>query len=153
MPLPNAIERFRRLDLRQRAWLIVFLGALPAVKLSLRYQGYARTRALVERWTRSENTRKPSRKDVIAADQLARVAQIAGRRGVVKATCLPQALMVYAAVRRRGLEPTFQIGVRKADSKFEAHAWIELAGHPLAQPDIDHVRLPLDALAQTHLKG
>lgn len=144
MPLPHAVQRLRQLDLRQRAWLIVFLGALPVIKASLRLRGYARTREMVERWSERTDKRRPSRMDVIAADQLARIAQIAGRRGIVEATCLPQALAVYAAIRRRGLEPVFHIGVRKSDTKFEAHAWVELAEYPLAQPELDHVRLPLD---------
>jgi hypothetical protein len=146
MPLPRALQRFQQLDLRQRAWLIVFLGALPVIKASLRLRGYARTREMVERWTEHAGKRRPSRMDVIAADQLARLAQIAGRRGLVKATCLPQALAVYAAVRRRGLDPVFHIGIKKSDQKFEAHAWVELAEYPLAQPELDHLRLPLDRM-------
>lgn len=143
MPLLNALERFRQLDRRQRIWLIVFLGTLPLLKASLQLRGYVRTREMVERWTEPAAKRRPSRTDVIAAEQLARIAQIAGRRGLVKATCLPQALAVYGAIRRRGLEPVFHIGVRKTEAKFEAHAWVELAEHPLAQPALDHRRLPL----------
>ena len=87
--------------------------------------------------------RAPSKRDVIAANDLAQLAQIAGRRGFGRATCLPQALAVYGAIRRRGLTPVIQIGVRKHNGSFEAHAWVELAGIALAQNDLNHTPLPL----------
>jgi hypothetical protein len=143
MSISHALRRWRDLDGRQRAWLVVFVAVLPVIRLSLRTRGYTRTRATVERWTRNAGIRKPSRRDLQSAEDLARLAQIAGRRGVTVATCLPQALAVYAAIRRRGLAPALQIGVRKQDDRFEAHAWVELAGIPLAQPGLDHTPLPL----------
>jgi hypothetical protein len=143
MSISHAIRRWRDLDGRQRAWLVVFVAVLPLLRLSLRTRGYTRTRATVERWTSAAGTRQPSRRDLQSAEDLARLAQIAGRRGVTVATCLPQALAVYAAIRRRGLAPALQIGVRKQDDRFEAHAWVELAGVPLAQPGLDHTPLPL----------
>jgi len=139
MSILHAIRRWRVLDRRQRAWLIVFVAALPALRLSLKLRGYRRTRSLIDQWwTVSAPVRQPSRRDVQAADDLAQLAQIAGRRGLTVATCLPQALAVYAAVRRRGLAPALQIGVRKHDNRFEAHAWVELGGTSLAQPELDH---------------
>lgn len=134
----RSIRRWRELDQRQRGWLAVFVAMLPLVRLSLRIRGFERTRALIERLTKRANQRQPSRRDLISADNLARLAQIAGRRGVLVAKCLPQALAVYGAIRRRGLDPVLQIGVRKKEGSFEAHAWVELAGFPLAQPSLDH---------------
>lgn len=143
MSILHVIRRWRELKGRQQAWLAVFVVVLPLVRLSLRTRGYARTRAWVERWSAKAHQRLPSRLDVHAADELARLAGIAGHRGVIAATCLPQALAVYGAIRRRGLAPSLQIGVRKLEGNFEAHAWVELAGIALAQPDLDHKPLPL----------
>jgi hypothetical protein len=149
MSILRSIRRWRDLDRRQRAWLVTFVAMLPLLRLSLRTQGFARTRAYVERWTRQAGQRQPARDDVLAADDLARLALIAGRRGVTEVTCLPQALAVYGTIRRRGLAPQLRIGVRKVDGNFEAHAWVELAGIALAQPSLNHRPLPLPHAAGT----
>jgi hypothetical protein len=143
MPISHLIRRWGDLNGRQRAWLAFFAAALPLLRLSLRTRGYSDTREWVERWTASGGQRQPSRADVQGANDLARLAQIAGRRGVVAASCLPQALAVYGALRRRGLAPELRIGVRKQDGRFEAHAWVELAGIALSQPNLDHTPLAL----------
>jgi hypothetical protein len=43
-------------------------------------------------------------------------------------TCLADAAVAYAMLRRRGYEPCLRIGVRRGGSKLEAHAWIECSG-------------------------
>lgn len=143
MPLLHILQRLKQLDAKHRAWLCVFVVALPLIRLCLHLRGYARTRAFFDSITAVAPSRHPARNDIETAEQLARIAQVAGRRGFLPATCLPQAIAVYAALRRRGLDPVLQIGVRKANSQFEAHAWVELSGHPLAQPALDHQPLPL----------
>lgn len=143
----HALRRWRALYARQRAWLVVFVAALPLLRLSLRVRGYARTLAMIEAWTRCARTRTASDRELQAAAELARLARIAGRRGLVTAACLPQALAVYAAIRRRGLAPALRIGVRKPGGGFEAHAWVELDGVALDQPHLDHQPLPIPPAA------
>ncbi|MEM6731375.1 MAG: lasso peptide biosynthesis B2 protein [Myxococcota bacterium] len=45
-------------------------------------------------------------------------------------TCLFRSLAAYGALRRLGHRPGFVLGVRSRDGTLEAHAWIELDGHP-----------------------
>lgn len=139
----QAIRNWRALGRRQRVWLVMFVGILPLVRLSLRTRGFARTLSWVDRCTVQAGARLPSQHDLLAANELALLAQVAGRRGVAKVNCLPQALAVYGAIRRRGLAPSLRIGVRKTGATFEAHAWVELGGHPLAQPELDYKPMPL----------
>lgn len=122
---------------------MALLVALPILRVALRSVGYTRTRNAIARWTARHPKRAPSRRDMETAESLAELAKIAGRRAPLAATCLPQALAVHAVLRRRGLDPELRIGVRKADERFEAHAWVELAGSPLAQPGLDHQPLPI----------
>jgi hypothetical protein len=139
----GAWRRFVALDWRERRLLMALLVALPILRVALRRVGYTRTRAAIERWTGRHPKRAPSRRDMETAESLAELAKIAGRKAPLAATCLPQALAVHAVLRRRGLDPELRIGVRKADERFEAHAWVELAGSPLAQPGLDHQPLPI----------
>lgn len=142
-----AWRRFVALDGRERRLLLGLLIALPTLRVALRCFGYARTRAAIERRTARFPRRSPSEGDLAAAESLARLAQIAGRRAPLSATCLPQALAVHALLRRLGLDPVLRIGVRKAEDRFEAHAWVELAGWPLAQPVLDHRPLAIPSPA------
>jgi hypothetical protein len=138
-----AWRRFASLGGRERRLLLSLLIALPLLRVGLRLLGFTRTRAIVERWTAHYPRRVPSRRDFETAESLAELAKIAGRRAPLAATCLPQALAVHALLRRRGLDPDLRIGVRKTQERFEAHAWVELAGLPLAQPGLDHQPLPI----------
>lgn len=47
--------------------------------------------------------------------------------------CLPQSLALQALLRRQGLSAELRIGVRRADGKLQAHAWVEHAGSPLGE--------------------
>lgn len=49
-------------------------------------------------------------------------------------TCLWRALAGYAALRARGEDVRFVIGVRAANGELAAHAWLEQEGVPLGEP-------------------
>ena len=68
-----------------------------------------------------------------------RLAAIAGRHGAVEATCLRQSLLVYGALRSRGLEPRLHLGLKPADGPFQAHAWVELDDQRLLPGDAGHL--------------
>ena len=56
-----------------------------------------------------------------------RMVKIAGRRGVFKATCLPQSLVLWYLLRRQGISAELRIGVRKEMDRLQGHAWVEVA--------------------------
>jgi hypothetical protein len=66
--------------------------------------------------------------DVSTARGVARVVDVAARRGPYGATCLPRSLTLWWLLRRRGIDPELRIGVRKGAGNFEAHAWVEFRG-------------------------
>lgn len=49
-------------------------------------------------------------------------------------TCLPRALAAYTVLRDEGVEARFLIGVRCEGGEVQAHAWVEHAGAPVAEP-------------------
>lgn len=117
------------------SWLLV---VLPLVWLSLRVTGYKRTRQMVEGMSRHPRPRRAGDDDLRDAERLAQLTAAAGIHGVVKATCLPRALVVHGTLLRRGLQPDLKLGVRRQPGGIEAHAWVELEGQPLAQTDLDY---------------
>lgn len=122
----------------ERATLSLMLAGLPLVWLGLLVAGYKRTRALIEKVSRHPQPRDAGAADLLDAERVAQLAAVAGIHGLVRATCLPRALAVYGVLRRRGLQPELKLGVRRKDQEIEAHAWVELEGQPLAQPNLDY---------------
>src|SRR5690606_26453267 len=104
---------------------------LPAIAAALRLFGYVRTRRWLERLSVMRTPRIATAVEAQSAFELARLAAIAGRRGPLAANCLPQSLLLYFLLRRRGFAPTLKIGVRKQEAALDAHAWVELDGHSL----------------------
>ena len=64
-------------------------------------------------------------------DRIAQLVGIAARRGIFKATCLPQACLVWWLLRRRGIAAELKIGVRKDGQALCGHAWVEHENRPL----------------------
>jgi hypothetical protein len=115
---------------------------LPLVEFSLRCVGAQRTASWLSRVIAPGATRHATSDGLRDADRLAQLGAIAGRRGIVTARCLSQALLVQALLRRRGLDAVLRVGVLKDDRNFDAHAWLELEGRALAQPSLQHVPFP-----------
>ena len=69
-----------------------------------------------------------------AADLYRKVerAAAAGRR---PPACLPRALTVHAVLRRHGVDADLKIGVRQGGGGIEAHAWVEVSGHPVGEDE------------------
>lgn len=132
------LARWAGLSWPDRSRLIGCAIGLPLVHAGLAISGYARTRGVVERLTRHPRPHPASPAELAEAKSLARLAAIAGRHGAVEATCLRQSLLVYGWLRRRGLQPLLQFGVRELDGPFQAHAWVEVDGDRLLPVDAGH---------------
>lgn len=120
---------------------------LALVDIGLRTAGLRRTR----RWLLG---RKPSAAAqpcapiaLAHAQRLAALTAVVGRLGPYRVGCLRQALTVEYFLRRRGLPAQLRIGARKsADGQFDAHAWVELDGAVLGQPQPLHA--PINGIHQ-----
>lgn len=94
----------------------------------LRMAGFARCRTLVSRIARPAATADSTAGHLDKARMSARLVQIAAARGVYRASCLPQSLVLWWLLKRQGMEAALRIGVRKVADRFEAHAWVEHGG-------------------------
>lgn len=142
-PLPLRWWRqWTALDPAARRWLIAALWRLPLIRLQLRLHGYKRTLAKLESRSTTATRRPVTAADIERGHQMARLAAVAGRRGPVKCTCLPQALVLHAALRDQGLPSAIRIGVLKSGWSLDAHAWVELAEVALGHGAVHHRALP-----------
>src|SRR5690606_37178790 len=124
--MPGGLARLRAMSARERLQLGWMAATLPLIHGALRTFGYPRTRAWLEQRSQHPAPRTATPADLESALAAARIAAIAGRRGLVTATCLRQALLLHWLLRRRGLQPELRIGVRKQGEALDAHAWVEL---------------------------
>jgi len=151
--MPGRLRGWLALSGRERVQFVGLAASLAVVHASLALAGYVRTRRWVERLTADGAQRAATAEDLESARRLARLAEIAGRRGAVQATCLRQALVLHGWLRRRGLKPEIVIGVRRdGEAPLDAHAWVELEGESI---DVAHIgqRAPADAAAGTVSAG
>jgi hypothetical protein len=144
--MPGRLAAWRALTGTDQRRLLGLACGLPVVELSLRRLGARRTASWLSRAIRPRAIHPPDAAELQQADRLAHLAAIAGQRGILVARCLSQAMLVRALLRRRGLDAVLRVGVRKDAGQFDAHAWVELDGHTLAQAPLQH--LPLQSRPQ-----
>lgn len=119
----------------ERRQLVLCTLGVALVHAGLALTGYRKTRRSIEVLSHCPNRRSPDPTDLEAARRLAQLVSIAGRHGPVKASCLRQSLFVYGWLRRRGLDPCLQLGLKPSEGLIQAHAWVELAGQHLLADD------------------
>jgi hypothetical protein len=134
----RSLARWRALTGQQKLQLMLLAVALPVTGALIRVFGFQRAAKICARAGGEAPLRPCTAQDLEQAQAYARLAGIAGRRGPVTTTCLRQSLVVRAWLRRRGLDAQLRIGVRKNGAVMDAHAWVELDGVPLAQPNLGH---------------
>lgn len=141
------LDRWRRLDERERRLLLEALAALARARLTLWLRPFSAT------W-RDLTGPTPRPMSVADADPvdpaLVTLAVRRASRVIPASTCLPQALATYSMLTRRGILAEVRIGVAKDGRRgFEAHAWVELDGAVLIGQLRDLHRFePLPRLSQ-----
>lgn len=137
------LEAWRALSFGDRIRLAICAAILPGIHAALALCGYRRTRRLIEllTWRARRHAATPAQQE--SARTLARLAAIAGRHGLVTATCLRQSLLVYGWLRMRGFDPAIRIGVQRITSSLDAHAWVELEHSSLEQAEHLHSRFAI----------
>jgi hypothetical protein len=119
----NLLRRLVRSHRRELALLAAAVVLLARVRLAL----------WLLPWRRMLMAAQPPRgisPPRFSVDRLEWAIQSASRT-VPHATCLTQALALHHLLRREGYAGTVQIGVRQAEGRFAAHAWVECDGVPL----------------------
>ena len=127
-----------KLPLREKALLARFVFCQPWISFSLRFFGYLRTRDFLSRLIDQTILHQADPDELAQAQRSAELVGIAGRHGLISATCLRQSVLLEYYLKRQGLAAEIKIGVRKENDLFDAHAWVELNGVALAQDDLTH---------------
>ena len=107
---------------------------LPLLSLSLRFRGFLKTRTFLENHLSATNLLAGSS----ALALTVRMVRAAVRHSWAHPTCLQESLVLWWLLGRQGVASELRVGVRKHESKFEAHAWVECDGVALNEPQAQH---------------
>lgn len=67
--------------------------------------------------------------------KLQRLVHLASRLHLLSMTCLPRALSLRWMLVRRGIPVQIQIGVTRTPQGVHAHAWLEVGGQQVGEPE------------------
>lgn len=128
----------QRLTGSERRSAIAALTALTLVRLTLAALGFRRTQALLSRHAAVRGAAPAATvPDRETAERIARAVDRAAGFGFLPPSCLPRSLTLWWLLQRQGLPAELRIGVRRAEDRLEAHAWVEREGRVLGdQPDV-----------------
>lgn len=123
----DLLREFRRLAPVERRLLAQAWLTLHLIDIALRLLPFETVRA----WCHEDRPNSPRQSQTHPPLSIARCAWlvgVAGRHGLVDATCLKQALAIARLMGRRGVATTLQIGVARSNGSLSAHAWLEQNG-------------------------
>jgi hypothetical protein len=135
----NRWKGFWRLAPRERLVVVRAAIMLSLTAAGLRVLGFPRWRRVLEKFVANVPPATAGAASRLAlAREVTRLAEKAERRGPLRPNCLERSLVLWWLLRRRGLPAELRIGARKEDSRFEAHAWVELEGQVLNDSETVH---------------
>lgn len=124
------LRKFLRLNPSERQTLAGCLIVLPLTALVLRLTGFRRCQQIFSRFI-PHNSAPETEQLGVALTQALRISylvNLAATRGVFPANCLQRSLALWWLLCRQGIRSELRFGARKEAGRFEAHAWIEIAG-------------------------
>jgi hypothetical protein len=147
-PLLEKWRRFRKRPLDERALILRALVLLPITEIGLRVMGFRRCKETIENLfvTEDRSQTLQSATPFEMAAKITRAVRSAELHGLASPNCLERSLVLWWLLRRGGIEGELHIGGRKSGPRFEAHAWVELAGKVLNDsPDVHRHYARFDA--------
>ncbi len=114
----------------REAWLLLQAAVLlPMVHMALHLFTVSQLKNV-----RSAEVRE-ARMPYLAPHATARLVRVAAQRGLCRAKCLEQSLVLRWLLLRQGIDARIFFGARKENAEMQAHAWVEVDGVSLDEDD------------------
>jgi hypothetical protein len=122
--------RFRKLPGMERGYVVRAMIVLPLTEVGLRVMGFRRWKQWIELISAPDGRGQllEPAAQLNMAERIAGAARSAELHGLSSPNCLERSLTLWWLLRHAGIEGEMHIGGRKNESRFEAHAWVELKG-------------------------
>jgi Transglutaminase-like superfamily len=109
--------------------------------VGLRLAGFRRWKNLLDRLSHANSSdgtpNPPSGANPVR--EIARLQAATARHLPFRTNCLEQSLVLCWLLERHGIPADLRIGARKEADRFEAHAWVEVAGCPVDAGSEEHI--------------
>ena len=134
----TAARKWREIGWDERVMFLQALLMVPAMHTVVRVVGF--------NWLHQRTARgtPPSARVTSPNPQTVRLCVVSINRvkrySLFRGNCLSQSLALASLLGRRGIQSSLRLGVRMTDSKFDAHAWVELDGRVLNDTQDVHTR-------------
>ena len=136
----QGFRRFRRLSGFERGIVLEAVIALPIAWLAVRLLGFRLCRAAFEKsCVGGRNSKSPEPHALDLARRIAHLEVVTAANLFFRTNCLEQSLVLCRMLRRRYLNADLRIGARKEAGRFEAHAWVEMAGNVIDGGGTEHL--------------
>lgn len=133
-------RRFRRLSGFERGVVLEAVIGLPIAWLAMRLLGFRICRTVFEKSRVAARDSKSPEPDALGtARRIAHLEVVTAANLFFRTNCLEQSLVLCRVLRRRGLNADLRIGARKEAGRFEAHAWVEVAGNVIDGGGTEHL--------------
>lgn len=155
MKLSNVKNAFLSLSLAQYAWLWVAYWRLWWVQIQLKVfkkQAWLNSRLHISDVKKSMSEELHSNNlehnsaidNMRLAEQMHESIRLAARLQVWPTACLPRSIVLVDMLETRSLNAKVCIGVSKAGNQLASHAWVELEGDMVAEPEsVQHEFTPI----------
>ena len=149
----NKLRKFLQLNQSERWTLVMALALVPLMALILRMVGLRRCRRMLSFFISQDFLPKieQSEKIIFQALRVNHLVGLAVRHGIYPANCLQRSLALWWLLHRQGIQSELRFGTRKAEGRFEAHAWVEVGG--VVVNDSDDVRLRYSPFDRAIIRG
>jgi len=129
----SKIEQLRELTWTERRWLVEAWLLLLGFRVALRTRPFTSVEKaarvpLAKNGATEQDPQEPSARLIWCVDA-------AANNHLVPMRCLERSLTGQRMLRKRGIDAELKIGVQKQGPELEAHAWLELDGRPLNEPE------------------
>lgn len=128
----QALRKLFRLSPRELRLLVQASVLLPAVRLALQFASVADLQKL------GRVVRRDPQVSDLTPRATARLVRVAAHRGLYRAKCLEQSLVLRWLLRRQGIDAQIFFGARKENEQMQAHAWVEVDGVSLDEDANSH---------------
>lgn len=124
------LRKLRRLGWSEQQILLQAMLMLLLIAVLLRLLGLRRCQSFIAGLLlrRPVVTAAPASATFASALRLSRLVNLAAQQGIYAANCLQRSVVLWWLLGRQGVESQIYLGTRKQAGRFEAHAWVELAG-------------------------
>lgn len=135
------VRKFKRAqEFSSSDWIIFFQSwvLLLFVDLWLKTRSFRTLRDFLSKRQSNESRGKRKESQIISADiaHIGSIVETASRNHIIQMTCLRRALVLQWILSDRSVSTELKFGVKMADGKLLAHAWLEKDGYLINEPEI-----------------